>query len=57
MTCQLSDPYEAMLTIQPTSVKAERAFSACGHFDTKLQSHLQDFTINTLCLIRSMLQK
>ncbi|CAK8695489.1 unnamed protein product [Clavelina lepadiformis] len=49
--------YEALLTIQPTSVEAERAFSACGLFVTKLRSRLQDSTIDALCFIRRALQK
>ena len=39
---------EALLTIQPTSVEAERAFSACGLFVTKLQSRLHDSTVDAL---------
>jgi len=49
--------YEALLTIQPTSVEAERAFSACEIFVTKLRYRLQDFTIDALCFIRKALQK
>ena len=49
--------YEALLTIQPTSVEAERAFSACGLFVTKLRSRLHDSTIDALCFIRNALQK
>ena len=49
--------YKALLTIQPTSVKAERALSACGLFVTKLCSRLHDSTINALCFIRNALQK
>ena len=41
--------YEALLTIQPTSVEAERAFSACGLFVTKLRSCLHDSTVDMLC--------
>ena len=49
--------YEALLTIQPTSVEAERAFSACGLFVTKLRSRLHDSTVDALCFIRNALQK
>ena len=49
--------YEALLTIQPTSVDAERLFSACGLFVTKLRSRLHDSTIDALCFIRNALQK
>ena len=40
---------EVLLTIQPTSVKAERAFSACGLFVIKLRSRLHDSTVDMLC--------
>ena len=49
--------YEALLTIQPTFVEAERAFSACGLFVTKLRSRLHDSTVDALCFIRNALQK
>ena len=47
--------YEALLTIQPTSVEAERVFSACGLVVTKLRSRLHDSTIDALCFIRNAL--
>ena len=49
--------YEVLFSIQPTSVEAERAFSACGLFVTKLRSRLHDSTIDALCFIRNALQK
>ena len=49
--------YEALLTIQPTSVETERAFSVCGLFVIKLRSRLHDSTIDALCFIRNALQK
>ena len=49
--------YEALLSIHPTSVEAERAFSACGLFVTKLRSRLHDSTIDAWCFIRNALQK
>ena len=49
--------YEALLTIQPTSVEAERAYSACELFVIKLRSRLHDSTIDALCFIRNALQK
>ena len=49
--------YEALLTIQPTFVEAERALSACGLFVTKLRFRLHDSTIDALCFIRNALQK
>ena len=49
--------YEALLTIQPTSEEAERAFSAYGLFVTKLRSRLHNSTVDALCFIRNALQK
>ena len=49
--------YEALLTIHPNSMEAERAFSACGLFVTKLRSRLHDSTIDALCFIRNALLK
>ena len=49
--------FEALLAIQPTSVEAERAFSACRLFVTKLWSRLHNSTIDALCFIRNAFQK
>ena len=49
--------YEAILTIPPTSVESERAFSTAGYFCTKIRSRLNDETLNTLCFLRSYFQK
>ncbi|GFS69405.1 uncharacterized protein TNCV_4012021 [Trichonephila clavipes] len=43
----------AIKTIPPTSVKAERAFSAVGLFVTKLRTSLSDKSINCLCFLKS----
>lgn len=43
----------AILTIPPTSVEAERCFSAAGLFVTKLRTSLKDETIDMLCFLRS----
>lgn len=45
--------YKVLQTVQPTSVEAERAFSAAGLFVTKLRSSLKDDSIDALCLLRS----
>lgn len=48
--------YNALMTIVPTSVEAERAFSAAGHIVCKVRSRLADETINTLTFLRSYFQ-
>ncbi|GFS72472.1 uncharacterized protein TNCV_2116191 [Trichonephila clavipes] len=40
---------DALKTIPPTSVEAERAFSAAGLFITKLRTRLSDKSIDCLC--------
>ena len=45
--------YSYLLTVPPTSVEAERAFSAAGLFVTKLRSRLGDQSIDTLCFLRA----
>ena len=53
----LQTVYSWLLTIPPTSVEAERAFSAAGIFCTKLRSRLSDNSIDTLCFLRAYYQK
>lgn len=53
----LQTAYSWLLTIPPTSVEAERAFSAAGIFCTKLRSRLSDNSIDTLCFLRAYYQK
>jgi hypothetical protein len=48
--------YQALLTIPPTSVEAERVFSATGLFITKLRTRLDDNTVDKLCFLRSYFQ-
>ena len=48
--------YGYLMTIPPTSVEAERAFSAAGLLCTKLRSRLNDTTIDTLSFIRAYYQ-
>ena len=43
----------AMLTIPPTSVEAERAFSSAGLLCTQLRLRLYDATVDTLCFLHS----
>ena len=44
--------FRALATIPPTSVEAERAFSAAGLLLTKIRSHLSDEAIDKLCFLR-----
>ncbi|GFX71066.1 uncharacterized protein TNCV_3648311 [Trichonephila clavipes] len=43
---------DALKTIPPTSVEAERAFSTAGLFVTKLRTRLSDKSINCLCILK-----
>ena len=49
----LQQVYEYLLACPPTSVEAERAFSAAGILCTKLRTRLDDKTLDTLCFLRS----
>ena len=50
---ELDKVYNFLLSIPPTNVEAERAFSASGNICTKIRSRLADNTIDMLCLMRS----
>lgn len=52
----MSAIHDYLLTIKPTSVEAERAFSAAGYICSSIRSRLADDTINTICFIRSFFQ-
>ena len=43
----------ALLTIKPTSVESERAFSCVGQFVSKGRASLGDDTINSLCVLKT----
>ena len=45
--------YSHLLSIPPTSVEAERAFSSAGLLCTRIKSRLGDVTLDTLCFLRS----
>jgi len=47
----LEQSYQYLLCIPPTSVEAERAFSAAGVMCTKLRSRLDDRSLDTLCFL------
>ncbi|KAG2470284.1 DRD2B protein, partial [Polypterus senegalus] len=49
----LEQVYQYLMTVLPTSVEAERAFSVAGALCTKVRSHLDDRTLDTLCFLRS----
>lgn len=48
----LDKAFNMLLTVRPTSVESERAFSAAGLICTKLRSSLNDNTLNTMCFLR-----
>lgn len=48
--------YDSLLTIRPTSVEAERAFSSAGYLVSKVRASLNDDTIDSLCFLRSYYQ-
>jgi len=52
----LNAVYNYLLTVPPTSVEAERAFSAAGLLCTKLRSRLDDNTVDTLSFFAILLQ-
>ena len=52
----LEQVYHYLMSILPTSVEAERAFSAAGVLCTKIRSRLGDDTLDTLCFLRSYYQ-
>ena len=53
----LKNAYDALLSIQPTSVEAERAFSAAGYLCSKIRSRMGDKTLDTLCFLRYYFRK
>ena len=44
---------QILTTIPTTGVEAERAFSACGRFVTKVRSRSDGKCINSMCFLRS----
>lgn len=48
----LEKAFKMLLTVRPTSVESERAFSAAGLICTKLRSSLNDNTLDTMCFLR-----
>ena len=52
----LESLYKALMTIPPTTIDAERAFSASGLFMTRLRSRLCDDTLSKLTLLKFYLE-
>jgi len=53
----LERTYSYLMTIKPTSVESERAFSSAGQFVTKIRSRLNDETLDELCFLKAYLKK
>lgn len=53
----LQNVYDFLMTIVPTSVESERAFSAAGYICTKIRSSLDDEAIDCLCFLRAYFNK
>ena len=53
----LESLYRSFLTIRPTSVEAERAFSAMGLFATKIGNRLNNDTLNAIIVLRQFYKK
>ena len=51
-TTALKHVYDALLVIPPTSVEAERVFSAGGLYLTKLRSRMSDETLDKLIFLK-----
>ena len=49
--------YQSLLTLPPSSVTSERAFSAAGLFSTKIRSRLGDSTLNSLVFLRDFYKR
>ena len=54
---KLEQLFKVLLIIQPTSFKAERAFSVVGLFATELRLQLSDKSVSTLSFLRSHYMK
>jgi len=44
--------YDYLLTLPPSSVEADRAFSAAGIICSRLRTRLDDATVGNLCFLR-----
>ena len=48
----LEQAYQYLLSIPPTSIEAERAFSAASYIGSKIRSQLGDDTLDALLFLR-----
>lgn len=48
---------DTLATVQAASVEAERAFSVCGQFVTKIRNRLSAESIDALCFLKAHFQK
>ena len=53
----LENLYRALLSIKPTSVSSERAFSISGTFVTKRRARLRNSIVDDLCFSKDFLEK
>jgi hypothetical protein len=49
----LEKAFDYLVTIKPTSVESERAFSAAGLFCSKIRSRLNDESLDALCFLKA----
>ena len=49
----LDKVYNMLITIKPSSVESERAFSSAGLVCTKIRSRMGDDTLDNLCFLRA----
>ena len=52
-TANLDKLYKALVTIKPTSVESERAFSIGGNFCTKVRNRMAPSTLSALVSLKS----
>ena len=48
----LENIHQALLTVKPTSVESERAFSTSGSFSTKIRSRMSDDCLSALVALK-----
>jgi len=53
----LTATYHSLLSIPPTSVESERAFSSAGYLCNKIRTRMSDKTLDSLCFLRSFFRK